>query len=153
MVAHIGGKIMAKFKVGDRVRKINDDFLGSFSIGEELVVTVMLVISGILYYRVARSIGEETDSAYASDLKLVSETPNEITLNGATYVLKEEQKPEHEWKFGDWARHPEYGVVFVGNVNCPSELWCIIKDSLGWRSGKHINPNELTYISSAAIPV
>ena len=43
----------------------------------------------------------------------VTDTPKEITLNGATYVLKEEPKPDHEWKFGDWARHPKYGVGMV----------------------------------------
>lgn len=42
-----------------------------------------------------------------------TETPKEITLNGATYVLKEEPKPEHEWKFGDIASHTDYGVGMV----------------------------------------
>ena len=39
--------------------------------------------------------------------------PKEITLNGATYVLKEDPKPEHEWKFGDIAVHEEYGIGIV----------------------------------------
>ena len=39
--------------------------------------------------------------------------PKEITLNGATYVLKEEPKPEHEWKFGDIAVHDEDGIGIV----------------------------------------
>ena len=46
----------------------------------------------------------------------VTDTPKEITLNGATYVLKEEPNPEHEWKFGDIASHPDYGVGMVFSV-------------------------------------
>ena len=60
---------------------------------------------------------------------------------------------EHEWEFGDWARHPKYGVVFVGNVNGPDEIWCVIEDSSVWHCGQHVSPAELTYISSATIPV
>ena len=63
------------------------------------------------------------------------------------------QDTEHEWKFGDWARHPEYGIVFVGNVNGPDSLWCVVNDEEGWRTGDHLSPKDLTYISSAAIPV
>ena len=48
-----------------------------------------------------------------SQMEHYTETPKEITLNGATYVLKEESKPEHEWKFGDIASHPDYGVGMV----------------------------------------
>jgi len=140
---------MGKFKVGDRVRKIDDEFLGAFSIGDELFVTGTSCIGN---YWVGKNLGEETDTAYESDLELITSAPKEITLNGATYVLKEDQKPEHEWKFGDWARNPKYGVVFVGNVNGPDEIWCVIGDSSGWRYGQHVSPAELTYISSATIP-
>ena len=101
---------MAKFKVGDRVRKINNEYLKIFPIGQELFVTG---ISCIGNYWVGKNLGEETDTAYESDLELIAVTPKEITLNGVTYVLKEEPKPDHEWKFGDWARHPEYGVGIV----------------------------------------
>ena len=140
---------MAKFNVGDRVRKINNEYLGTFSIGQELFVSG---ISSLGNYWVGRGMGQQIDTAYESDLELIAETPKEITLNGATYVLKEEPNHEHEWKFGDWARHPEYGVVFVGNVNGPDEIWCVIEDKYGWHQGQHVSPNNLTYISSAAIP-
>ena len=80
-----------------------------------------------------------------------TETPETLTINGVEYIRKPE--PEHEWKFGDWAKHPEYGVVFVGNVNGPDEIWCVFRNEKGWRSGTHLSPKDLTYISSASIPV
>ena len=46
-----------------------------------------------------------------SQMEHYTETPKEITLNGATYVRKPE--PEHEWKFGDIAVDEEYGVGMV----------------------------------------
>ena len=101
---------MAKFKVGDRVRKIDNRYLGSFPIGQELFVTGISILGN---YWVGRNFGEKTDTSYESDLELIAVTPKEITLNGATYVLREEQKPEHEWKFGDIATHPDYGVGMV----------------------------------------
>ena len=142
---------MSKFSKGDKARVISVDNYDSkegVKVGD--IVTVNQSDSCSPWVILGNG---RIHCLMESQIEHYTEAPKEITLNGATYVLKEEPKPEHEWKFGDWARHPEYGVVFVGNVNCPSELWCVIKDSLGWRSGKYITPNELTYISSADIPV
>ena len=61
-----------------------------------------------------------------SDIQPIDETPETLTVNGVEYIRKPE--PEHEWKFGDWARHPKHGVVFVGNVNGPDSLWCIVNE-------------------------
>ena len=68
-------------------------------------------------------------------------------------------KPKpHEWKFGDWARHPEYGVVFVVTISqeFPKEIWVNPKEQITWHgclTAERVNARELTYISSATIPV
>ena len=144
---------MSKFKVGDKVFVTGStfspcngtiSFIGKFGWVKHIHEGVVGVYN------------EDRTDWFAfnkSDLLHATAAPKEITINGATYVLKEEQKPAHEWKFGDWARHPDYGVVFVGNVNRPSEIWCVVQDGDGWHYGQHVSPNNLTYISSATIPV
>lgn len=76
--------------------------------------------------------------------------PKEITLNGATYVLKEEQKPEHEWKFGDWARdkNGDLGMV-ISYEHTDGCVWFLRK---GYVDGKLTTASTLTYISTAEIP-
>ena len=144
---------MSKFRVGDKVKVVSTQGM----LGERLPVI------GNIYKIVKVSDDGECFKVEGFDVLgnwmnsdrvaiPANDSPKEITLNGATYVLKEEPKPEHEWKFGDWARHPEYGVVFVGNVNGPDEIWCVIQDGDGWHHGQHVSPNNLTYISSATIP-
>lgn len=146
MVAHIGGKIMAKFKVGDRVRKINDEFLAAFSIGEELFVTGTSCIGN---YWVGKNLGEEIDTAYESDLELIEATPKEITLNGATYVLKEDPKPEHEWKFGDIAMHDDYGVGMVfSKPDYENDVRFAYNDDWDWADIK-----DLTFLRRADLSV
>lgn len=60
------------------------------------------------------------------------DTPKEITLNGATYVLKEGPKPEHEWKFGDIAHERKTGdVVFVISWDPVSETVVVARKAYG----------------------
>ena len=144
---------MSEFNVGDKVKVVSTEGI----LGERLPVIgniykIVRVSDCGEYFKVEGF--DVTGNWMNSDCVAIpaNDSPKEITLNGATYVLKEEPNPEHEWKFGDWARHHEYGVVFVGNVNGPDEIWCVIQDGDGWHHGQHVSPNNLTYISSATIP-
>ena len=67
---------------------------------------------------------------------------------GHAAITTTKPKP-HEWKFGDWARHPDYGVVFVlSGIDCDGDI-----PFHSERSGlEFAHPRELTYISSAEIP-
>lgn len=103
---------MSKFYVGQKVL-VKDCSCGKTIQVEEMIGKVCEIKSirnDIMVYQ------ENKERAWhfmPSDLEPITETPKEITLNGATYVLKEEPKPEHEWKFGDIASHPDYGVGMV----------------------------------------
>ena len=56
----------------------------------------------------------------------------------------------HKWKFGDWARHPDYGVGFVSE---PREQTGSAYVSFGGNLGvKYVGLKSLTYISTAEIP-
>ena len=142
---------MSKFSKGDKARVIsvyNNDVKAGVKVGD--IVTVNEDNTAIPFCVLSNG---KVHAFTQRQLEHYTEPTKEITLNGATYVLKEEPKLEHEWRFGDWARHPEYGVVFVGNVNGPDEIWCVVQDGEGWHYGQHVSPNNLTYISSATIPV
>ena len=105
---------MVKFKVGDKVKVVSTRGM----LGERLPV-----IGNI--YKIVRVSNDSkcfkvegfdvTGNWMNSDCVAIpaNDSPKEITLNGATYVLKEEPNPEHEWKFGDIATHPDYGVGMV----------------------------------------
>ena len=84
-----------------------------------------------------------------SKMEHYTETPKEITLNGATYVLKEEPNPEHKWKFGDWGRH-KYGTVgmCIDNVSLNKDLWwfAIKGATIAYKA------SDVTFIKSADIP-
>lgn len=102
---------MSEFKVGDKalvtgVRGHN------IPLGE--IVTVIIVDNEDekMTYKVSQEHGGDM-WVYNEDIKEITATPKETTLNGATYVLKEDPKPEHEWKFGDIAIHDDYGVGMV----------------------------------------
>ena len=131
---------MSKFKVGDKVRKVDDILLDAFSIGEELFVTRT---SCSRNYWVGKNIGEKTDTAFEDGLELMTAAPKEITLNGATYVLKEEPKLEHEWKFGDIAIHKEYGVGIVFGVEGGDTIVFKEKETLIM---KCVSPRNLTFL-------
>ena len=142
---------MSKFYVGQKVLvtastlipcRSSRDMVGKFGFIKDI---------GLRSYSVWNEYKSDWFGFYPSDLQPITETPETLTINGVEYIRKPE--PEHEWKFGDWARHPEYGVVFVGNVNGPDKLWCVVRDEKCWRSGTYLSPKDLTYISSASIPV
>lgn len=79
----------------------------------------------------------------------VGEIPKEITINGATYVLKKDRKPEHEWKFGDIASHPDDGVGIV--LSAPDEEnYVMFAYNGGWDC---IDIEELTFLRRADISV
>lgn len=105
---------MSKFKVGDKVKVVSTQGM----LGERLPVI------GNIYKIVKVSDDGERFKVEGFDVLgnwmnsgrvaiPANDSPKEITLNGATYVLKEEPKPYHEWKFGDIAVHEEYGVGIV----------------------------------------
>lgn len=58
------------------------------------------------------------------------------------------QPKSHEWKFGDWARHPDGGVCFVmSGVDGDGEV--MLATPGNWT---YLPATELTYISTAEIP-
>lgn len=91
---------MTKFKIGDRVRKVNDEYLGLFEIGEKLVVVGIAPETGKV--KVAREGNQEIwDIAYGSDLELIQSAytdtitltryikPATIEINGVEYLMPE----------------------------------------------------------------
>ena len=97
------------------------------------------------YYYAKNNTGEKR-FVWDEEITAITETPEEITINGIVYILKPPE--EYEWKFGDWARHRIYGVVFVCG-NRGDKVKVLAKDT---SNVEHVNPKTLTYISSAEIP-
>ena len=82
---------MSKFKVGDRVRKVGDDYLNAFAIGEKLTV----VGFSILGYAIVSNGGDVKDSAYDEDLEIiVIPSTHSLTLSGKTYTLTPYEAPK-----------------------------------------------------------
>ena len=127
---------MAKFPKGDKARVIsvyNDDVKAGVKVGD--IVTVNEDDSCAPYCVLSNG---KVHAFADQQIEHYIEPPKEITLNGATYVLKEEPKPEHKWKFGDIAVHGKYGVgvvitypsyandvLFAHNRDCD---WVLLKD-------------------------
>ena len=102
---------MSKFSKGDKVRVIsveNEDVKAGVKVGD--IVTVNEDDSSVPYCVLSNG---KVHAFMGHQIEHYIEPPKEITLNGATYVLKEEPKPEHEWRFGDIATHPDYGIGIV----------------------------------------
>lgn len=91
---------MSKFNVGDRVRKVNNEYLHLFEIGEELIVVGIVDATGRA--KVAREKNQNNwDTAYDSDIELIqpSDTdtitltryikPATIEINGVEYLMPE----------------------------------------------------------------
>ena len=79
----------------------------------------------------------------------VGDTPKEITLNGATYVLKEEPKPEHEWKFGDIAVDDDYGVgIVLSTPDDENDVRFAYNEDLAW-----VNIEYLTFLRRADLSI
>lgn len=102
---------MSKFSKGDKARVISvDDRDVELGIKVGDIVTVNEDDSRVPFCVMSNG---EVHVFMQSQIEHYIEIPKEITLHGATYVLKEEPKPAHEWRFGDIAVHEEYGVVIV----------------------------------------
>ena len=102
---------MSKFSKGDKARVISvddDDINEGVHVGD-----IVTVSENDSYFPWVELPNGETYTLQESQMEHYTETPKEITLNGTTYVIKEELNPEHEWKFGDIATHPDYGVGMV----------------------------------------
>lgn len=77
------------------------------------------------------------------------EHAKEITINGATYVLKEEPNHEHEWKFGDVAVHDGDGVGFVLEaLDNDGDLY--FRTEYG---SYYCKPDQLTFIRRADLSI
>ena len=146
---------MSKFSKGDKARVISvdsGDIVSGVKVGD--IVTVNEDDS---YFPFCVMFNGSVVVLSQKQLEHYIETAKEITLNGKVYVLKEEPKPVHEWKFGDWARHPDYGVVFVVTISreFPNEIWVNPKEQITGcccLTAERVNASELTYIGSATIP-
>lgn len=102
---------MSKFKKGDKARVISVD---SYDAKEGVKVGDIVTVNQSDSCSPWVILGNgRIHCLNGNQMEHYTETPKEITLNGATYVLKEEPKPEHEWKFGDIAVDEEYGVGMV----------------------------------------
>ena len=137
---------MAKYKIGNRVRVIACKHGHEFDIGN--VVTV-LYVGDNKYGASYECLNENGDSWWLSESEITPAEPEpEITVNGAVYILKPE--PEHEWKFGDWARDRsgDLGMV-ISHEHTNGGVWFLRK---GDTSGNFITASSLTYISTAEIP-
>ena len=102
---------MSKFSKGDKARVISvedEDVKAGVKVGD--IVTVNEDDSSVPYCVLSNG---KVHAFMGHQIEHYIEPPKEITLNGATYVLKEEPKPEHEWRFGDIATHPDYGIGIV----------------------------------------
>ena len=102
---------MIKFSKGDKARVISvDDWDVKSGVKVGDIVTVNQDDSCAPYCVLSNG----RDHVFAqSQIEHYIETPKEITLNGATDVLKEKPKPEHEWKFGDIAVHDGKEYFFI----------------------------------------
>ena len=74
---------MSKFKVGDRVRKVGDELLWAFEMGDELTVI------GHYFRDALVSNGFNKDIAYDCDLELIN--PETGTINGVEYIMTENE--------------------------------------------------------------
>ena len=138
---------MSKFSKGDKARVISVDSYDSkegVKVGD--IVTVnqsdsccpWVILGGGRIYCLTES-----------QMEHYTETPKEITLNGATYVLKEEPKPEHEWKFGDIAVDDDYGVgIVLSTPDDENDVRFAYNEDLAW-----VNIEYLTFLRRADLSI
>ena len=76
-----------------------------------------------------------------------------VSFGDVKYLTTTTKPKPHEWKFGDWARHPEWGVVLVGSeVDDDGDVVIYTKDGFYSHLNPNVSPKILTYISTAEIP-
>ena len=146
---------MSEFNVGDKVIVVGNE--ARFGMTKEMrngvgVVSVSPGRDG--YYGVTLDTGyfvsaKPENIYYHVEVTVYTTPPSEITLNGATYVIKEEPNPEHEWKFGDIATHPDYGVGMVFSES-DGENDVRFAHNNDW---DFVNIKELTFIRRADLSV
>ena len=140
---------MSKFNVGDKVFVTGSTFYpnhGTSSFIGKFGWVMYIYEDAVIVYNEDRT---DWFAFNESDLQHATETPKEITLNGATYVLKEEPKPDHEWKFGDIAVHEEYGVGIVfSKPDYENDVRFAYNDDWDWADIK-----ELTFLRRADLSV
>ena len=150
---------MTEFKVGDKVLVVKSTYCPVHT--TKKMVGTVCTIREEKDWEGQTALWNNNKSGWGkfNDGDFIPAGDKEITLNGVTYVLNEEQKPDHEWKFGDWARitQPEntyFGqVCFVlGGVDNNGWLPVSFIGAAGRRNTDGVRPNVATYISTAEIP-
>ena len=139
---------MAKFKKGDLVRCVKPDRYRekNFIVGDIGVVDENYLHAGLFAFE-GGYIMEDSRWELATSSPIPFPIPDTVTIGGVEYIRKPE--PEHVWKFGDWARHPEYGVGFVCGKQ--DECYDVQMAFKNYRT-EWVNTERLTYISTAEIP-
>lgn len=138
------------FKVGDKVKIVKDINWHFFDIGEIVEIEEVREAHRGFFYSITNNKGVKR-LVWDEEITAITETKEEITINGVVYIPKPPE--EYEWKFGDWARHSIYGVVFVcrysGRFEGSGKVKVLVKDT---GNIEFVNPETLTYISTAEIP-
>ena len=138
---------MSKFSKGDKARVISvedEDVKAGVKVGD--IVTVNEDDSCVPYCVLSNG---KVHAFMGHQIEHYIEPPKEITLNGATYVLKEEPKPEHEWRFGDIATHPDYGIGIVFSTpDDENEVRFAYNENWDWADIK-----DLTFLRRADLSV
>lgn len=142
---------MSKFSKGDKARVISVD---NYDAKEDIKVGDIVTVNQSDSYCPWVILGNgRIHCLTESQMELYTETPKEITLNGATYVLKEEPKPEHEWKFGDIAVHEDYGVgIVVMTDDEDGDFYFASVDNCERRIN-WVLPKDLTFLRRADLSV
>ena len=147
---------MAKFKKGDRVRRVSGYIgnvdptrIGGFNIVDQDNCNVPYALNKSGYG--GRSVIDERDYELATP----SPIPDTVTIGGVEYVRKPE--PEHVWAWGQWARvnggYCEGLLVFVtGPTKDNGFVPVTYKDCGGKNHTDGFLPCYLTYLGTATIP-
>ena len=138
---------MSKFSKGDKARVISvddEDVKAGVKVGD--IVTVAEDNTAIPFCVMSNGV---VVVLIQDQIEHYIEPPKEITLNGATYVLKEEPKPEHEWKFGDIAIDDDYGVgIVLSTPDDENDVRFAYNGDLAW-----VNIEYLTFLRRADLSV
>ena len=149
---------MAKFKKGDRVRRVSghpDDGdmtpIGGYNIVDE-------DFSNIPYGSNNAPKGRYNvinENEY--ELATPEPIPDTVTIGGVEYIRKPE--PEHVWAWGQWARVKGEGVTYDGNIvfitggiDDSGFVPITCEEAVGEGNSDGVRPKWLTYLGTATIP-
>ena len=149
---------MAKFKKGDRVRRvsgyignIDPTHIGGFNIVDQDNCNIPYALNKSGYG--GRSVINERDYELATP----SPIPDTVTIGGVEYVRKPE--PEHVWAWGQWARVKEGNahysgqkVFIVGGVDETGHVPFTSPNTVDGKPLDCFEPCMLEYIGTATIP-